>query len=194
MCYWGIHCLQELYFGFFFELKKKKKDNPHTQNKAKKKKRKTQKPSIIKNSQSLVFMKLGNVQTSVWGEKSCNCCWCWIAVGWEWLSAVQLHLRGATWPSTAPSVWCILFWLSPLSLVPVVLQSWLHTSCGCMNHAVAVTWNLPGFAYLPQLLLFELLPPIQVYSSVRLFYYRVIQEKLNLPFPFFVNEAGSSET
>lgn len=69
-----------------------------------------------------------------------------------------------------------------------------HVSCGCVNHAVAVTWNLPGFAYLTQLLLFELLPPVQVYSSVRLFYYRVIQEKLNLPFPFFVNEAGSSET
>lgn len=59
-------------------------------------------------------------------------------------------------------------------------------SCGCVTHAAAPTWNLPGLAHLPQFLLSSSLSPIQVYTSVRLLYYREIQEELNLPFPFLL--------
>lgn len=61
-----------------------------------------------------------------------------------------------------------------------------HVSCGCVTHAAAVAWNLAGLAYLPQVPLYELLPPIQVCTPVRLPYYRMIHEVLNLTFPFLL--------
>lgn len=139
---------------------------------------------MIKNTQSLVFRELGNVQTPVWGEKSCNRWWCWIAVGCEGFSAVQLYFRGASWLRTAPSVWHILFWLSPLSVVPVVLQSWLHmcpVDEWLMLHLSFGTFQALLTYHRFSVSCCHLFKCMPLWSP-----YRVIQEELNLPFPFFL--------
>lgn len=59
--------------------------------------------------------------------------------------------------------------VSPLSGSCGFSELAAHMSCGCVTHAAAVTWNLPGLACLLQVL-YEFLSPIQVYSSVRLLY------------------------
>lgn len=99
-----------------------KKRNSHTQNKAKKPSKTPQKLSIIKNIQSLFFRELGNVQTPIWGEKSCNC-WC----------------CGNGILTQCSSFRPILSWLCPLSLVAVVCTAgcthvlWLCDSCCSSN-------------------------------------------------------------
>lgn len=62
-----------------------------------------------------------------------------------------------------------------------------HMSCGYMNHAAAninlhLELSSPWLLNI-QYLFFGMLSPIVVYSYVRPSYYRVIRERLNLPFP-----------